>query len=130
MKAIVFFDGVCNLCANSVQFIIKNDKNNIFQFASLQSEFAQKDLSNLEHLKDLKTIVLKIDNQYFTESTAVLKIAKYLKFPYFLLFGLIILPPFIRNFIYRIVSKNRYQWFGKKTSCWLPTEELKSKFIE
>ena len=131
MNHVVFFDGVCNLCSESVQFIIKNDHKNQFKFSSLQSEFAQKTLANknISGISDLRTIILLTNNNTFTKSGAVLRIARHLKFPFSLLYFFIIVPPFIRNAVYDFVSKNRYRWFGKKEECWIPDETLKSKFI-
>ena len=131
MNHIVFFDGVCNLCSESVQFIIKNDHKNQFKFSSLQSEFAQKTLAikNFTEISNLQTIILLTNNNTFSKSGAVLRISRYLKFPFNLLYFFIIVPPFIRNAIYDFISKNRYRWFGKKSECWVPDETLKSKFI-
>lgn len=131
MNHVVFFDGVCNLCSESVQLIIKNDHKNQFKFSSLQSEFAQKTLTNknITEISDSRTIILLTNNNTYTKSSAVLRIARYLKFPFNLLYIFIIIPPFIRNAVYDFVSKNRYRWFGKKAECWIPDETLKSKFI-
>lgn len=131
MNHIVFFDGVCNLCSESVQFIIKNDHKNQFKFSSLQSDFAQKTLANknITEISNSRTIILLTNKNIFAKSGAVLRIVRYLKFPLNLLYFLIIVPPFIRNVIYDYISKNRYRWFGKKVECWIPDETLKYKFI-
>ena len=129
--SIVFFDGVCNLCSESVQFIIKNDRNNVFKFSSLQSEFAQKTLSNknIKEISTSRTIILLSNNNTYAKSGAVLRIARRLRFPLYLLYIFIIVPPFIRNAVYDYISNNRYRWFGKKQECWIPNETLKSKFF-
>ncbi|MGV6846492.1 MAG: thiol-disulfide oxidoreductase DCC family protein [Lutibacter sp.] len=129
-KSVVLFDGVCNLCNTSVNFIIKHDSQNYFLFASLQSDAAKEILLqfNLKNL-DLKSILLIENNQIFDQSTAALRIAKKLNFAYNLLYVFIIVPKPLRNFIYGIIAKNRYKWFGKKESCMIPTKELKDKFI-
>ena len=131
MNHVVFFDGICNLCSESVQFIIKNDRNNVFKFSSLQSEFAQKTLSNknIKEISTSRTIILLSNNNTYAKSGAVLRIARLLRFPLNLLFIFIIVPPFIRNAVYDYISNNRYRWFGKKQECWIPNETLKSKFI-
>jgi predicted DCC family thiol-disulfide oxidoreductase YuxK len=131
MNHVVFFDGVCNLCSESVQFIIKNDRNNVFKFSSLQSEFAQKTLSNknIKEISNSRTIILLSNNNTYAKSGAVLRIARLLRFPLNLLYIFIIVPPFIRNAVYDYISNNRYRWFGKKQECWIPNETLKSKFI-
>ena len=131
MNHVVFFDGVCNLCSESIQFIIKNDRNNVFKFSSLQSEFAQKTLSNknIKEISTSRTIILLSNNNTYAKSGAVLRIARLLRFPLNLLYIFIIVPPFIRNAIYEYISNNRYRWFGKKAECWIPDETLKYKFI-
>ncbi len=128
-QSIVFFDGVCNLCSGSVQFIIRHDKRNKFRFSSLQGDLASKTLSG-NAIKHLDSIVLRQNNKLYTRSTAALKIAAGLSFPINLLYIFIIVPPFIRNFVYDYIAKNRYRWFGKMEACWLPSPELKSKFID
>jgi predicted DCC family thiol-disulfide oxidoreductase YuxK len=129
-KKIILFDGVCNLCNNSVVFIIKRDKKDVFRFAAIQSDEGEK-LIKEHNIDTSKTdsIILIEENKYSVKSTAALKIAKYLKGGYPLLYGFIILPVFFRNWVYDIIAKNRYKWFGKKDSCMIPTPELKSKFL-
>jgi len=129
-KKIVLFDGVCNLCNNSVVFIIKRDKNDVFRFAALQSDIGVEMTKKL-NIDTSKTdsIILVEGNSYSVKSTAALKIARHLKGGYPLLYGFMILPAFFRNWVYDLIAKNRYQWFGKKESCMIPTPELKAKFL-
>ncbi len=132
-KYIVLFDGVCNLCNNSVNFILKRDKQNIFLFASLQSDAAKKKLLQLNgknYLQDMDSIVLIKDNIIYTKSSAALLIAKKLTFPYNMFYIFMLLPKFFRDFFYDIIAKNRYKWFGKKEVCMLPTKGYLDKFIE
>jgi len=128
--SIILFDGVCNLCNSSVNFIIDHDKKNDFRFASLQSEAGQ-DLLKKFHLnvKDFDSIILIENGKHYQRSSAVLKIVK--KFPglWKLLYLFIIFPPPVRDFVYDIIAANRYKWFGKKDSCRVPTPELKEKFL-
>ena len=128
---IILFDGVCNLCNNSVNFIIDRDKENFFQFASLQSEFGQKlQQENSEKIPaNIDSIILYENGSVFTKSSAALRIAKKLSGGWKFLYALIIIPSFIRNFFYDVIAKNRYRWFGKEESCRIPTPELKSKFL-
>lgn len=133
MKAfkIVLFDGICNLCQSSVQRIIQHDHQNQFKFASLQSDYGQKFLE--EHHMDTErfsSIILLDGKNIYTESNAILRIAKSLDRKYRWLSFLLIVPKFIRDGVYRWVSKNRYKWFGKQNECWLPTAELQKKFIQ
>jgi len=127
---IILFDGVCNLCNNSVTFIIKRDKNDVFRFTALQSAVGQVIVT--EHGIDtsqVDSIILIEGKQHFEKSSAALKIAKHLSGGYPLLYGFMIIPPFIRNWVYDIIARNRYKWFGKKDSCMIPTPELKAKFL-
>lgn len=130
--AVVLFDGVCNLCSTSVQFIIQRDPQEHFQFASLQSEKAKTLLKQVGHSGDetLASIVLIEDGKYFEESTAALKIASALTFPWGLLKAFLIFPKFLRDPFYRLVARNRYNWFGKRDTCFLPSPEYKKRFIE
>lgn len=127
---IILFDGVCNLCNSFVQRVIENDDKNQFKFASLQSEFGQEFLKNhkLNQL-EFKSIVLIDGIKYYTKSTAALRITKELKGMYKLSIVCFLIPKFIRDFFYGIISRNRYKWFGRQDNCWLPTPELMSKFI-
>ena len=131
-KKIVLFDGVCNLCDSSVQFIIKHDKKDIFRFASLQSEIGQQ-LMNERGIdsEEIDSIILIIPGQaYYTKSSAALEIAKDLSGGYSLLGNFLYLPEFIRNSVYDFIARNRYKWYGKKDNCMIPTPELKAKFID
>ncbi len=127
---LILFDGVCNLCNSSVQYVIKHDPHRLFRFASLQSAFAQKILSDY-HLpsNEYNSFILFNDNKIYTRSTAALLVAKKLKGFIKSLYVFIIVPKFIRDAVYNIIAKNRYKWFGKKQVCWLPSPELKSLFL-
>jgi predicted DCC family thiol-disulfide oxidoreductase YuxK len=128
-KGIILFDGVCNLCNSFVQKVIKADNKDYFRFASLQSPAAIELLKNHPEIKDLKTVVLIVNDKIYTRSTAAIKISKHLSgFWPFLQIGYIF-PPFIRNGVYNFIAKNRYKWFGKKDQCMVPSLELKSKFL-
>lgn len=127
---VILFDGVCNLCNGAVQFVIKHDTKKQFRFASLQSEFGQKILSeNGFDTESLKSFILIENNKIYTKSTAALRVAKKLNAGWPLLYGFIIVPPFIRNGVYNFIARNRYKWFGKQDACWMPTPDLKSRFI-
>lgn len=129
-KPIIFFDGVCNLCNSSVQFVIKRDKEGTFRFASLQSGAGQEALQQF-HLSqnDFNSFLLYEQGKLYTRSTAALRVLSQLKgwkwagaFKY--------VPPFIRNAVYNLIARNRYKWFGKKDECMIPTPELKSRFLD
>lgn len=127
---IILFDGVCNLCNGSVNFFITRDKKDIFRFAALQSDIGielQKKL-NIDH-EIIESFILIDGNNYYKKSTAALRVAVMLGFPYNLLYPFLLIPPFIRNTVYDIIAKYRYKWFGKKETCRLPTPEEKEKFL-
>ncbi len=130
-KPIIFFDGACNFCNNSVQFVIKNDTKEYFSFSSLQSDYAKKILSPIyPNFINENTLILLSNNEIYTKSTAVLHIARHLRFPFYIGYIFIIIPNFIRNFIYDIIAKNRHRLMRKNNSCAIPTQSLKNRFIE
>jgi len=130
-KKIILFDGVCNLCNNSVQFVIKRDVNDVFQFAALQSETGKKLLTerNIDTQEVDSIILIEPNIAYYTKSTAALEIGKHLKGLKAISSILLWLPEDLRNIIYDFIARNRYKWYGKKDNCMIPSEELKSKFI-
>jgi predicted DCC family thiol-disulfide oxidoreductase YuxK len=127
--SVVLFDGVCNLCNQSVVFIIKRDRSARFKFATLQSSFAREKV-NIANNRELKSIVLLQDGKIFERSTAALNVARRLDGWWPILYAFVIVPPFIRNWIYDLVARNRYRLFGKRDACMIPTPEVKSRFIE
>ncbi len=131
MQQIVFFDGVCNLCNRSVNFLIKNDKKGVLKFASLQSEFAKKTLpKTLLNNKDLDSILFYTEGKYYEKSNAILKLCKILG-GFFYVFQLgYLLPPFLRNGLYMLIANNRYRWFGTTAQCRVPTTDLKERFLD
>ncbi len=130
-KSIILFDGVCNLCNNSVQFIIKRDKKQRFLYASLQSDAGQSILLQFQlSNSNFDSIILVEKGKVHQKSTAILKITKHLSGFWKLNYAFIIIPKFIRDFVYTIIAKNRYKWFGKRDVCMVPTKELKMLFLE
>lgn len=128
---IILFDGICNLCNSTVQFIIEKDKKNQFRFASLQSDFGQDFLKSKQlNPKVFSSLILIDGEKFYTRSDAALRIGKELNGFYKYTGIFLIVPKFIRNFVYDFVAKNRYKWFGKQESCWIPSPELKQKFID
>jgi len=127
---VILFDGVCNLCSNVVQFVIKHDPKKQFRFTSLQSEFGQNVMKKFGlPIDQLNSFILLDNNKIYTRSTAVLRITKKLNKGWSLLYGFIIVPPFIRNAVYDYIARNRYKWYGKKEECWIPTPELQKLFL-
>jgi predicted DCC family thiol-disulfide oxidoreductase YuxK len=128
---VILFDGICNLCNDFVQFVVRHDKKNKFRFGSLQSDAAKKLLEPFHFpLEELKTIVLVEDGKIYLRSRAVLRIASQLDGAWKLTVILYIFPSFISDAFYNLISKFRYKFFGKRDSCMVPTPELKSRFIE
>lgn len=128
---VILFDGVCNLCNGYVNWMIDHDLKNQFKFASLQSDYGQQKVAELGLQGDyLNTIVYYENGRGYTHSSAVLRILKQLGGIYSLLSIFLLVPPFIRNFVYNLVARNRYNWFGKRESCRIPTPELKARFLE
>lgn len=131
-KKIILFDGLCNLCATSMQFIIKRDKKDIFRFVSLQSDLGQELLQQLPISKQkIDSIILyESDKAYYYKSEAVFEIVKSIGGFFYCLLIFKWLPTAITNTIYDYIARNRYRWWGKKESCLVPSQELQSKFLE
>jgi predicted DCC family thiol-disulfide oxidoreductase YuxK len=128
---LILFDGVCNLCDRSVQFIIRHDKKKQFRFASLQGLKGQEMLKKYNLPSgDMNSFVLIYDNKVYQRSSGALKVLQLLGGGWKLLYGFMIVPAFIRNGVYNWIARNRYRWFGKQESCWIPTPELKSRFFD
>lgn len=129
-KSIILFDGVCNLCNASIDFILKRDKKNLFLVGALQEEAGKILLQKFNSKTDyLDSLVLVEGGKIFFRSTAALKIAKNLSGLWPIFYPLIILPAWLRDPVYDWIGKNRYSWFGKKSTCRLPTPEEKEKFL-
>ena len=129
-QRIILFDGVCNLCNSAVKFVLNRDTNSVFNFASLQSDVAKKLLGNSEvSHSDSGTIVLIDNGKVYTRSTAALRVCKYLSGLWPLMTVFMIVPRFIRDWVYNLISRNRYRWFGKLDTCMIPSPEVKDKFL-
>ena len=130
-KPILLFDGVCNLCNGVVQFVIKNDPEGKYQFASLQSGKGQELLEKYNLPTDaFESFVLVEDNKVFQKSSAALTLFGGLGGIWKLTKVFWVVPRFLRDWVYSLIANNRYKMFGRKDECWLPTPELKSRFLE
>ena len=125
---IILFDGVCNFCNSSINFIIERDKKGYFKFAPLQSEIGKEFVERFG-LNDVDSIILVEDEKAFAHSTAALKIVKHLGGILSWAYIFIIIPRPIRDFFYKLFAKNRYRLFGKKEVCMMPTPEIRSRFL-
>ena len=126
---IVFFDGVCNLCQGSVRYLIKHDKKGVLKFASLQGNYAKYFVNETE-IQSMQSILFFDGNMLYKKSTAVLKLSRLLGGWHQLLLLGYILPRFFRDWLYNIVAKNRYRWFGKKDQCMLPSKGFENRFLD
>ncbi len=131
MGPIIFFDGVCNLCNGSVDFILKRDPKETFRFASLQSPIA-KDLLKRESvdLNNMRTIILLNNGKVFYRSNAILEILRQLTAPWPVFYVFKLVPRFIRDGLYNLISKHRYSWFGKRDTCRIPSAGERARFLE
>ena len=130
-RKIILFDGVCNLCNGSVVFILQQEKEPVFQFASIQSIAGQKLLVWCGLPKNYSQAIVLIDRgNIYLGSTAALKIGQQLRFPWSLLsYTGFMVPRFIRDWVYNQIAIHRYQWFGKRNVCMIPTKRLKARFL-
>lgn len=127
---IILFDGVCNLCNSSVQFVIKQDKDAKFKFASLQSESGQALLQKFNlPLNQFNSFIYIRGDKAIQRSAGALNVLKDLGGFWKLFYGFIIVPPFIRDFVYDYIAKKRYRFFGKRDFCMIPTPDLKKRFL-
>lgn len=127
---LLLFDGVCNLCDASVQWVIQHDPDARFRFASLQSDIGKTMLQRYNlPTGELNTVVLIDGSKAYTRSDVPLRIFKQLGGWWSVLAVFSVVPKFIRDAVYDWVARNRYRWFGKKNECWLPTPELRARFL-
>ncbi len=131
VPGLILFDGVCNLCNGFVQFVIRHDPAGRFRFAALQSEAGRQVLAAHGHVGATppETVLLLKNGRLYSHSTAVLHIERGLGWPWRALAIGLLLPASLRDAAYRFVARNRYRWFGRQESCWLPTPELQARFL-
>ena len=127
---ILLFDGVCNLCSGAVQFIIRRDHAGHFRFASLQSPLGEELLARFGIDRGVTDSVILVEgDRCYQESDAALRVARGMKGAWKALAVLRVIPRPLRDAVYRLIARNRYRWFGKQESCWLPTPELRGRFL-
>lgn len=128
--AIILFDGVCNFCNSSVNFLLRRDRKGVFRFAALQSEAGRKLLAEvgLQH-HDLDSMVLIEGGDISLKSTAALKAARRLPGLWFMTGLLLAIPRSLRDWCYDALAARRYRWFGKREVCMIPTAEMRSRFL-
>lgn len=130
-KKIILFDGVCNLCDNTVQFIIKHDRKDVFRFVAIQSDLGQEIIQHIgiDTSKIDSIILYEPGKAYYYKAEAALNIATNLSGIYTIMGIFKILPKALNNMVYDFIARNRYKWYGKKDACMIPTPELKAKFL-
>jgi predicted DCC family thiol-disulfide oxidoreductase YuxK len=127
---IVLFDGVCNLCSGAVQFIIRRDPEGRFRFASLQSPLGEELLARFGiDPRLIDSVILVEGDRWSKESDAALRVARGMSGAWRMLWALRVIPRPLRDGLYRLIARNRYRWFGKQETCWLPTPELRGRFL-
>ena len=130
-EKIVVFDGVCNFCNYWINFAVKRDRRKKLKFTTLQGETAKKLLPQFNiNPTSLSSVIFIDKGKAYTQSSASIRICKYMNGGWKLFYGLIIVPKFIRDVIYNWIARNRYKWFGKKDSCMVPTAELRERFLD
>jgi predicted DCC family thiol-disulfide oxidoreductase YuxK len=128
--AVVLFDGVCNLCNGSVRFIIERDPRARFQFAPLQSPVADRLIgAQVDRASLPDSIVLVDEGRLYVRSSAALRIARGLRFPWPLAWVFMVVPRPIRDWVYDLIARHRYAWFGKRDECMVPTPEVRGRFL-
>jgi predicted DCC family thiol-disulfide oxidoreductase YuxK len=129
-RAIVLFDGVCHLCETTVQFILLRDRTAYFHFASLQSPFAQKLLKEKGLNTDTFDSIILIENgKVYQYSDAALRIVRKLSGAWKFLYVFILTPKCARDSAYKLIARNRYRWFGKKETCFMPQKDWRHRFL-
>ncbi|MDQ6610408.1 MAG: thiol-disulfide oxidoreductase DCC family protein [Bacteroidota bacterium] len=127
---IILFDGVCNFCNAGLNFIIRQDKKNIFRFSALQSEAGQKLLEQYRLPKEgFDSFVLIVEGKVYKKSSAGLQVFRQLPWYWRWTQVFWIAPQFLRDAVYDFIAKNRYKWFGKKELCMVPSVEVKNRFL-
>ena len=129
-RPIVLFDGICNFCNGSVNFILKRDRKKVFRFAAMQSRAGQEILTEFGlPLDDFDSMVFVEDGKAHTKSTAVLRIVRRMDGLWPVFYPLIFLPRAVRDAGYSLIARNRYRWFGKRDVCMVPTDDMKERFL-
>jgi predicted DCC family thiol-disulfide oxidoreductase YuxK len=127
--SVILFDGVCNVCSGFVQFVIERDPAGRFQFGALQSDEGQRLLASIGHSSHLDTMVLVEQGRVFTRSAAALRVVRSLRFPWPLVYALVAVPAPLRDRLYDFFARHRYEWFGRRDRCLVPTPEIERRFI-
>jgi predicted DCC family thiol-disulfide oxidoreductase YuxK len=128
-EALVLFDGVCNLCSGVVRFVIRRDRRRRFRFAALQTTAAKQVLEHRGHTEQaFDSVVLLVDRKCYRKSQAILEILRRLDPPWPVFYALILVPQTVSDWLYDFIGRHRYQWFGRKSECWVPDQLFYDRF--
>ena len=125
-KKIIVFDGECLICNRFYKWVLRNDKKNVFMFTNIQSKFYSEN-SNIDKSKDSIIVITK--NKILYDCDAIVYILKITKTQLVIRFIISIFPRFVSNFFYQIIARNRYDLFGKKDTCYIPSKTELKRFI-
>lgn len=128
-QPILLFDGECGFCNKSIQFFLKHEKNKQVHFAPLQSEIGIKLRAYFEISENTDSLILIKNHAAYIKSCAALRLTKYMKGLWPMMYAFVIVPPFIRNFVYDFIAKRRMKWFGRVDNCALLDKEDKDRFL-
>ncbi len=127
-KSIIIFDGYCNFCSWSVNFLVKRDKKSRFVFTSNQSETGKRLLAHF-NISTPESVLLVEEEHFYSSSTAVFRILGHLGLPWNLFRVFLLIPRALRDFVYRFISARRYRWWGRRNTCRVATKEELEKFL-
>lgn len=128
---LILFDGVCNLCTHSVRFILEREAEPLFRFATVQSPAGSRLMRDLGlDPEDAETFVLIADGRAYLRSDAAIRIARHLRGAWRWLGAVRIVPRPLRDWVYDLVARNRYRWFGRTDECMVPTQEIQARFVD
>ena len=130
MPGVVIFDGVCNLCSHTVQFIVAHEVSPTLHFASVQSAAGSRLMRQFGlDPEDAKTFVLLEEGLPYVRSEVAIRISRHLRMPWRSLGLVRVVPRFLRDYCYNIVARNRYRWFGRRETCMVPSSAVATRFL-
>jgi predicted DCC family thiol-disulfide oxidoreductase YuxK len=130
VRDVVIFDGICNLCAHSVRFILRHEAKPEILFASVQSAAGARLLRDFNFdPDDARTFVLISGGAAYVKSAAAIRVARHFRGPWKVLSAVKLVPRPFRDWLYDVVARNRYRWFGRRETCMVPTPELAGRFL-
>lgn len=130
LKTIVLYDGQCSFCNGATQWIIARDRHAKVSFAAIEGDLGQQLMKKYQIPAEMDSLICIDNDKAYLYSSGAIRVTKYLDGAWKLVYFLTIIPPFIRNPLYRFFAKNRYRWFGKQQSCMLPTPEIRRRFLD